>query len=118
MLGRIIVSLLWVALASGCAIAQADHKSQSRPVRVSPSPTENPKVDAKLLRRGTQVLVRAIISKTGDIRNVEFIKGNADLMPEVRKTLRTWKYKPYLYQGHTVEVETTVYVNFDPLTGG
>jgi Gram-negative bacterial TonB protein C-terminal len=118
MLGRVIVSLLCVALASGCAVAQADHKSQFQPVRVSPSTTENQKVDVKLLRRGTQVLVRAIISKTGEIRNVEFIKGNADLMPEVRKTLRTWKYKPYLYQGHAVEVETTIYVNFDLLTGG
>lgn len=118
MLSRVIVSLLCVALASWCAVGQTDHKSQSRPVRISPSTTEKPKVDAKLLRRGTQVLVRAIISKAGEIRNVEFIKGNADLMPEVRKTLKTWKYKPYLYQGHAVEVETTISVNFGPLTGG
>lgn len=118
MLSRVIVSLLYVALASGCAVAQADRKLQSRPVRISPSTTEKPKVDAKLLRRGTWVLVRAVISKTGEIKNVEFIKGNADLMPEVRKALKTWKYKPYLYQGHAVDVDTTISVSFDPLTAG
>lgn len=114
--GRVIVSYLWIAWLWAGAIAQAG-QPRSQPVRVSPGTAENPKVDAKLLA-GTHVVVHAIISKTGEVRGVEFIRGNADLMPDIRKALMTWKYKPYVYRGHPVEVETTIYINFDPLTGG
>jgi len=117
MLGRAIVFYLCIASLSAGAVAQVG-QPPSQPVRVFPSTAENPKVAAKLLRRGTHVVVHAIIGKTGEVRDVEFIKGNADLMPEVRKALVTWKYKPYVYRGHPVEVETTIYINFDPLTGG
>jgi Gram-negative bacterial TonB protein C-terminal len=112
-----VIAFLCIALASACAIAQTSQKPRPEPSRVSPSTNENLKVESKLLRRGTQVVVNATISKTGEVRNVKFIKGNPDLMPEVRKALRTWKYKPYVYLGHAVEVETIIYVNFDPLTG-
>jgi len=36
-------------------------------------------------------------------------------MPEVRKRLKDWKYKPYIYRGHPVELETTIEIRFDPL---
>ena len=87
----------------------------SKPVRIAPSTIEHPKVDAKLLQHGTRVVVHAIITKEGKVTNIKFVKGNADLMPEVRKTLAHWRYKPYVYQGHSVEVETTIEVAFDPL---
>ena len=93
-------------------------KSLSKPVCVSPSTTDYPRVDAKFLRRGASVVVHAIISRTGKVANVEFIRGNANLMPEVRKALKNWKCKPCIYRGHPVEVETTIQINFDPLVGG
>jgi protein TonB len=106
-------------LLTALAFAQmTPNEGDSKPVRISPSIIEHPKVDAKLLRRGTRVVVHAIITKTGRVSNIEFVKGNADLMPEVRKTLANWRYKPYVYQGRPVEVETTIDVAFDPLTGG
>jgi len=117
MLDRAIASCLCIASLSAGTVAQVGER-RSPPARVSPSNAQHPKVDAKLLRRGTHVVVHAIISKTGDVRGAEFIKGNADLMPEVRKALMTWKFKPYVYRGHAVEVETTIDINFDPLTGG
>jgi len=46
---------------------------------------------------------------------IEFVRGNSDLMPEVRKRLKDWKYKPYIYRGHPVELETTIEIRFDPL---
>jgi len=88
------------------------------PLRISPTHLERPKVDTKLLQHGTSVTVPAIISKTGHITDIKFVKGNADLMPEVRRVLKSWRYKPYIYHGQPVEVESDILGNFDPLTGG
>jgi hypothetical protein len=112
------VLIVCIALASECAIAQTSQKPGSESVRVSPSANENPKVDSNLLQRGTRVVVHGIITKTGKLKDIKFVEGNADLMPEALKAIRTWKYKPYVYHGHPVDVETTIYINFDPLNGG
>jgi len=108
--------LLFVCV--GAAQVTPREKPASRPVRVSPKVAEKPKVDANLLRRGTRVVVHAIITKTGTVTDIKYVKGNQDLMPEALKAIKSWKYKPYLYEGKPVEVETTVTVSFDPLTGG
>jgi outer membrane biosynthesis protein TonB len=114
---RLTGLLLLTALAAArVTLGQQPPKSQPKPVRVSPRNIEKPKVDAKLLQHGTSVTVHAMISKTGEVTNIRFVKGNADLMPEVLKAPKTWKYKPYVYKGHPVEVESTIFVNFDPLT--
>ena len=117
MLRCIVVLLLLTKLTVAQVRPAQPRKPESKPVRISPTTDENPKIDHKLLRRGRTVVVHAIISKTGEITTVEFVKGNADLMPEVQRTLKKWKYKPYVYQGHPVEVETNILVNFDPMGG-
>src|SRR6267378_2309141 len=78
----LIIPLLSTALATAQVMSdQEARKSLSKPVCVSPSTTDYPWVDAKLLRRGASVVVHAIISQTGKVANVEFIRGNANLVP-------------------------------------
>ncbi|HKN16636.1 MAG: energy transducer TonB [Terracidiphilus sp.] len=113
---RVIIPLL---LTASLALAQVtSDRQESKPVRLSPSTFENLKVDAKLLRGGNGVVVHATITKAGRVTGIEFVTGNADLMPEVRKALANWRYRPCVYEGHRVAVETKIEVTFDPLTGG
>jgi periplasmic protein TonB len=66
--------------------------------------------------QGTVVL-QALISKTGDIENLQLISGHPMLAPAAIEAVKQWKYKPYLLNGEPVEVETQVQVNFT-LSGG
>ncbi len=111
------ILLLTVLASAGEAPGQRLPESKANLIRISPSIDEKPKADTKLLEHGTRVTVHAVISKTGDVTKIKFVKGNSDLMPEVRKALKRWRYKPYIYQGHPMEVDTTIFVSFDPLTG-
>lgn len=115
---RLIIPLVWTGLIAVQATSgQEVRKFPSKLVRISPKSDEIPKVNADLLRHGTSVVVHAIISKTGEVGKIEFVKGNSDLMPEVRKRLKDWKYKPYIYQGRAGELETTIEIRCDPLGG-
>ena len=63
------------------------------------------------------VILQALISKNGDIENLQLISGHPMLAPAAIEAVRQWKYKPYLLNGEPVEVETQVQVNFT-LSGG
>jgi protein TonB len=61
--------------------------------------------------QGTVVL-KALISKTGDIEGLHLVSGHPMLAPAAIVAVKQWKYKPYLLNGEPVEVETTINVNF------
>ncbi len=61
--------------------------------------------------QGTVVL-QAVISKTGDIINLQAISGHPMLVPAALDAVKQWKYKPYILNGEPVEVDTQVTVNF------
>lgn len=63
------------------------------------------------------VLLQALISKEGNITNLQLISGHPMLAPAAIEAVKQWKYKPYLLNGEPVEVETQVQVNFT-LAGG
>jgi TonB family protein len=58
------------------------------------------------------VLLKALISKTGDIENLELISGHPMLAPAAIEAVKQWKYRPYMLNGEPIEVETQVQVNF------
>ena len=58
------------------------------------------------------VLLRAEISKTGDIVDLELIDGPIELAGSAVAAVRQWKYKPYLLMGQPVTVETQIQVNY------
>jgi len=58
------------------------------------------------------VVLTAIISKDGNIENLQLVSGHAMLAPSAIEAVKQWRYRPYLLNGVPVEVETTVNVNF------
>jgi TonB family protein len=61
--------------------------------------------------QGTVVL-RAVISKTGDVESLSLVSGHPMLAPAAVEAVKQWKYRPYLLNGNAVEVETNITVNF------
>jgi len=67
---------------------------------------------ARAARIQGQVLLKAIIGKDGDIKELELLSGHPMLTPAAIEAVRRWHYRPYLLNGEPVEVETDVTVTF------
>lgn len=67
---------------------------------------------ARAARIQGQVVLSAIISKTGEIQNLVLISGHPMLVPAAIKAVQQFRYRPFLLNGEPVEVETTITVNF------
>lgn len=61
--------------------------------------------------QGTVVL-QATISRVGSIENLRVVAGPQMLQQAAMDAVKSWRYRPYLLDGATVEVETTVNVVF------
>ncbi len=59
-----------------------------------------------------EVVLTAIISKTGGVENLTLVSGHPMLVPAAFDAVRQWRYRPFLLNGEPVEVETTVTVTF------
>jgi len=59
------------------------------------------------------VVLHAIISKEGTIKNLTAISGPEMLRGAALSAVENWRYKPYILNGEPTEVETTVTVNFN-----
>lgn len=68
--------------------------------------------DAKAKHVQGTVVMRAIISRTGTVENLEVISGPDPLRQAAADAVSRWKYKPYLLNGQPTEVETTININF------
>jgi len=68
---------------------------------------------ARTNRIAGQVILHAIISKSGNIENLQVVSGHPMLTQAALDAVRQWKYKPYMLNGEPVEVETTIQVNFN-----
>jgi len=58
------------------------------------------------------VLLKAVISKEGEIRELEVVSGHPLLVPAAIEAVKQWRYRPYLLNGEPVEVETNISVTF------
>jgi protein TonB len=59
------------------------------------------------------VQLKAIISKNGDITELEALSGHPILVPAAMDAVKQWHYRPYLLNGEAVEVETNITVTFN-----
>jgi TonB family protein len=59
-----------------------------------------------------EVLLHATIGKEGNVEKLEVVRGPAELAPAAVEAVKQWKYRPYTKDGHLVEVETDITVNF------
>jgi protein TonB len=72
---------------------------------------------ARAARVQGAVVLRAIISKSGAIENLQVLSGHPLLLKAAIDAVSQWRYRPYILNGDPVEVETQVTVNFT-LSGG
>jgi len=90
------------------------------PVRISttemsaPIYRSTPVYPAIAKATGTQgtVVLQAVISKTGAIKNLRVVSGSPMLQQAALDAVGHWRYRPFLLNGEPVEVETTVNVVF------
>ena len=66
--------------------------------------------------QGTVVL-QAVISKDGTVRDLRVLSGHPMLAPAAIEAVKQWRYRPYLLNNEPVEVDTQINVNFT-LGGG
>jgi len=69
--------------------------------------------DARHLFIQGTVVLQAVISKTGDIVDLELLEGPIELAGSAVAAVRQWKYKPYLLMGQPVAVDTQIQVNYE-----
>jgi protein TonB len=58
------------------------------------------------------VVLKAQISKAGDIADLELVSGPIGLAGSAVSAVRQWKYKPYLLKGEPIAVDTQITVNY------
>jgi protein TonB len=59
-----------------------------------------------------QVKLHAIIARDGRIQSLNAISGHPLLVRAAMEAVEQWRYRPYVLNGETVEVETLITVNF------
>jgi TonB family protein len=67
---------------------------------------------AKTAHISGTVVLHAIIGKDGTVQDLQYISGPPLLMKSAMDAVRQWKYKPTLFNGNPVTVDTTVTVIF------
>ena len=67
---------------------------------------------ARTARIQGQVVLDAVISKSGTIEKLKLASGPPMLAPAAIEAVKDWRYRPYLLNGQPVEVETKITVNF------
>ena len=58
------------------------------------------------------VVMSAVISKSGQIADLEVLDGAIELVVSAVNAVRQWKYRPYVVNGEPVEVDTSVTVYY------
>jgi len=73
-----------------------------------------PSYPQQALRAGLQgpVVLQAWIARDGTIRELKLIRGSLLLGQAAYEAVKQWRYKPYLRNGHAVEAQTYVTVDF------
>jgi len=67
---------------------------------------------ARMARIQGHVLLHAIIGEDGTVEQLRVVGGNPLFASSALNAVKMWRYRPYLVDGHAVEVETTVILNF------
>jgi protein TonB len=67
---------------------------------------------ARTARIQGEVVLFAVISKSGSIDNLRVLSGHPMLAPAAVEAVRQWRYRPYVLNGEPIEVETQITVKF------
>jgi protein TonB len=72
----------------------------------------DPQPPADAVRVRGEVVLKAVIDKTGSVESLELISGHPMLVAAAIDAVKQWKFKPYLLNGQVARVETTIRVSF------
>jgi len=75
--------------------------------KVDPVPPAEPGVQIH-----GSVVLKVVMDKSGHVQQLQLVSGHPMLLPAALEAARQWKYQPFLLNGESVEVETTVHVDF------
>jgi len=64
--------------------------------------------------KAVSIPVRMIVATDGSVKHVHVIRASAAQRRNIEEAVRQWKFRPYVKQGHPVEVETGVMFNLRP----
>jgi periplasmic protein TonB len=67
---------------------------------------------ARTARVQGEVVLQAVISKSGTVENLKVLAGPPMLVKAAIDAVNQWRYRPYILNGEPVEVETQITVNF------
>lgn len=67
---------------------------------------------AKTAHQSGTVILHAIISKDGNVEQLEYVSGPTLLMGAAMAAVKQWRYQPTTLNGEPVEVDTTISVVF------
>ena len=70
------------------------------------------------LQEKAAVVVRVVVSKTGNVYPVSVVSGPSALQTEAMNTVRLWRYIPYSRGGEALNVNTEGQVDFIPRAPG
>jgi protein TonB len=59
-----------------------------------------------------KVKLRAVITVTGELRNIEVLEGDPVFVPAALRAVKRWRYAPCLLYGDAVELKTYIEVPF------
>ncbi len=68
--------------------------------------------EARRKRISGTVVLTAFIGKEGSIEDLKPISGPEELVPAAVGAVQQWRYRPYVFNGEPVAVQTTITVNF------
>lgn len=85
--------------------------SETVPAMARPVELPYPLLARQMKVQGS-VLLQAFIGADGVVRELRVLSGPPILASAAREAARGWKFRPYLQNGHAVETQATIAVNF------
>jgi protein TonB len=68
--------------------------------------------DALAAHRTGEVVLEVVVAEDGSVTSMRPLSGDPLLATAAADAVRSWRYEPYLVQGHPAEFQTDVTVKF------
>ena len=105
----VFLSAAWAQETTSAPIELSEDSVQALLIRKIP-PRYPPL--ARQARIQGMVILKIVINKDGDVRDLQLVSGHPMLAPAAIEAVKQWKYQPYTKDGEVVEVSTMVRVVF------
>ena len=69
--------------------------------------------EARRKRTQGTVRLKAVITKKGEVSDIEVVKGDPLLITAALSAVRRWRYAPCVINSEAVDVVTSIDINFD-----